>query len=77
MKTSYQLFKRPDLNKVNLPSDLFFVLPNKNPLIPEDFTIFGDKQEVNLKQRNLSNGNSAIDLWYVQDRVYQMPRVIV
>ena len=74
MKTKYRLYHKPALVK-EAPAD--FMLPSKNDLIPEDFSIYGKEHKCDKNAEPLNLKHEQIDIWFGQDRVFLMPRVIV
>jgi hypothetical protein len=81
MKTKFQTFKKDiqSINKHN--SQIKFALPSSNKMIPSNFEILGlpnkDGTAVTCNALPTSLPHEAIEVWFSQDRVFKMPRVIL
>jgi secreted Zn-dependent insulinase-like peptidase len=73
MKTKFQLFEKPKLSTID---NIAFKLPEKNNLIPSNFEIFSQEKKKENDQPALHQAD-LYQLWFMQDHVFQMPRVIV
>lgn len=78
MNTKYRRFQKPKLDSKQGCEKGKLELPTTNPMIPDDFRIYGlgAAQKANSREPKLLSENN-FELWFLQDTLFKMPRVVV